>query len=440
VDTPEHKEWLAQGKFWLANVLAPGLLDKTEWTVEKMIEVWLNPGKPTGHAERPGLTLDKLSGVQVDEYVSGGNPHPRDVRTTTASIADLADTPAYTGKLWIPFFAGRRGATTEGLPFLKTVLANGWPFSEEGYLGEARTEAENRAAIRGQFNRIGSMYDKASPGSVRRMIFTLSYCYLPSELVNCYPQADFRVHLDMQMQALATEPALLGLWGVQPYRSNYIDEEILNCMALLLRHYCIEGRTERMLNDPYELRHVSDPDFAEGLGRWRVSAAEPGSVSAATLAGYGRLQGRYPVGTMGDTFAILKRNAQAPNVISQQLQGITPGRLYSLKVLTGDYADLQAGKSRKDQQVLSTTLDGAEVQPGGFSYPWMSYGRIRSTTTSERFWMTYHWLRFRATGPTATLTISDWAGPAEPGGPVGQQTMVNFVEVQPVLETTVSPE
>lgn len=48
--------------------------------------------------------------------------------------------------------------------------------------------------------------------------------------------------------------------------------------------------------------------------------------------------------------------------------------------------------------------------------------------------MTYHWLRFHATGPTATLSISDWARPAEPGGPTGQQTMVNFVEVQPVLE------
>ena len=50
------------------------------------------------------------------------------------------------------------------------------------------------------------------------------------------------------------------------------------------------------------------------------------------------------------------------------------------------------------------------------------------------FWMTYHWLRFRATSPTATLTLSDWTKSGEPGGPEGQQTMVNFVEVQPVME------
>jgi hypothetical protein len=34
----------------------------------------------------------------------------------------------------------------------------------------------------------------------------------------------------------------------------------------------------------------------------------------------------------------------------------------------------------------------------------------------------------------ATLRISDWAGPDLPGGPVGQQMMVSFIEVQPVLE------
>ena len=31
--------------------------------------------------------------------------------------------------------------------------------------------------------------------------------------------------------------------------------------------------------------------------------------------------------------------------------------------------------------------------------------------------MTYHWLRFRAAGPTAKLVISDWAKPDAPGGP-----------------------
>ncbi|MBU0608736.1 MAG: hypothetical protein KKI08_12690, partial [Armatimonadetes bacterium] len=319
------------------------------------------------------------------------------------------------------------------------TLGSGWPFSVEVYEPERATEAENAASLRARFESVAAAWDQAYPGCMRQAIFTPMYAYLPYCTSNCYPQADFRVHLDMQLQLLASDPALFGLWGIQPYRSNYVDEEILNCMAMLLRHYCIEGKTDRMLSDPYELRHVADPDFAQGTAKWQVAPAEEGSITAGKFDGYGQLQGRYPVGTMGDTFLILKRSAKGPNVVSQQLQGLQAGRVYSLKVYTGDYGDLTGGKSRKDQQVLTVKLDGAELQPDGFSYPFRSCRGPQPFTTAQPFWMTYHWLRFRAQGPTATLTLSDWAKAGEPGGPVGQQMMVNFVEVQPVLEEVVSP-
>ncbi len=440
VDTPEHREWLAQCKHWMPHVQAPGLIDKQAWTVDKMREVWLNPGKPTGWPERPSFTLDKFSGISVDEY-AGSGPSAEIVRMTTSSIADLADDPSYAGKFWVPWFASTRGANAEDRPFLKTVLGNGWPFKEEVYLGEMPTESENQIAIRNAFAKVTSKYEAASPGSVRRMIFVLSYSSLGTMSTNRCPQADFRAHLDMQMQALATNPEFFGLWGVEAYRSHNVDEEILNCMGMLLRHYCIEGKTGRMLSDPYELKHIVNADFTDGTQGWDVRAAEPGSVSTATFAGYGTIEGRYPrkIG-FGDTFAVLTRSAKAPNTVSQQLRGLTPGRLYSLKVFTGDHADLQAGRTRKDQHRLSITLEGAEVQPGGFSHPFVSHdfpaalAAYAKVAGKPPFWMTYHWLRFRATSPTATLTLSDWTKPGEPGGPAGQQTMVNFVEVQPVME------
>ena len=441
VDTPEHKEWLAQGKHWTPHVQAPGLIDKQAWTVDKMREVWLHPGKPTGWPARPTFTLDKFTGISVDEY-AGSGPSAEIVRMTTASIADLADHPAYAGKSWVPWFASTRGANAEDRPFLKTVLGNGWPFKEEVYLGEMPTEPENLIAIRNAFAKVASKYEAASPGSVRRMIFVLSYSGLGTMSANRCPQADFRVHLDMQMQALATNPEYFGLWGVEAYRSHNVDEEILHCMGMLLRHYCIEGKTGRMLSDPYELKHIVNGDFTDGTQGWDARPAEPGSVTTATFAGYGTIEGRYPrkVG-IGDTFAVLTRSAKAPNEVSQQLRGLTPGRLYSLKVFTGDHADLQAGKTRKDQHGLSITLDGAEVQPGGFSHPFISHdfpaalAAYAKVAGKPPFWMTYHWLRFRATSPAATLTLSDWTKTGEPGGPAGQQTMVNFVEIQPVLET-----
>jgi hypothetical protein len=40
----------------------------------------------------------------------------------------------------------------------------------------------------------------------------------------------------------------------------------------------------------------------------------------------------------------------------------------------------------------------------------------------------------RAAGPTANLSISDWAKPDAPGASIGQELILNFVELQPVLE------
>jgi len=42
--------------------------------------------------------------------------------------------------------------------------------------------------------------------------------------------------------------------------------------------------------------------------------------------------------------------------------------------------------------------------------------------------------RLSAKGPTARLTISDWADETTPAGPVGQETLINFIEIQPYLE------
>lgn len=60
---------------------------------------------------------------------------------------------------------------------------------------------------------------------------------------------------------------------------------------------------------------------------------------------------------------------------------------------------------------------------------------------SNPAWFDFHLKVFRAKATTATLTISDWAsdpstgsGQAEPGGPIGQELIYNFIEVMPYLE------
>ena len=422
IDTPEYREFVAQGKLWIANMQAPGLIDKEAWTPERMLEAWRKPRD---------WDLAKIGGIQSDEYYPGLANEM--IMTTALSVARLAEDPDFSGKLWIPFVVRMYGSELAEL-FMKVAIGAGWPFSIEVYQGEAPTEQENREAIAARFGECAEGWERAYPGSLRRAILTPMYAYLPYCTTNCYPQADFRVHLDMQMQVLASDPAFFGLWGVQPYRSNYVDPEILDTMGMMLRHYCIEGKTGPMLTDPYELKHVTDPDFEQGTQQWQLAPAESGAITAGEFAGYGQLQGRYPGGAFGDTFLVMKRSARAPNRFSQELGGLQAGRLYSLKLITGDYADLQAGTSRKDQQAVAIQIEGAQVQEGGFSYPFCSARGPAPFTTQNRFWMTYHWLQFRAQGPTAKLTVSDWAKPDALGGPVGQEVMYSFLEVQPVLE------
>ncbi len=420
-DLPEAREWVAQGKSWILNRTAPGLRGASV-TADQALQVW---------RDAPGYGTDLMSGMQVDEYWGGWD---RDnLLATVRSVGALAQDPAFRGKMWIPFVV-RMYNSDAGLLFMKATLALGWPFSIEEYLGEMQTEADDRFHIENALATLAQGWETALPGSLRRAIFTIMYAYLPYCTTNRCPEADFRVHLQMQLQALATQPGYFGLWGVQPYRANYVDQEIQDVTAALLRHYCIEGRTDRLLQDPYELKHVTDPDFTAGTARWEVQSAEEDSVRADQSGGYGTLEGRYPPIHYGDTFLVLRRSEAGPNVVSQQVKGLEAGRRYSLKVISADYQALKDGESRKTETSLSIQVENVAALPGSFAHPFCSARGPEPFSREHPFWMTYHWLQFRATGPTARLSISDWQPDGEPGGPIGQETVINFVELQPVYE------
>ena len=426
LDLPEGEAWLASGRHWIVNRTAAWLAARREGGTfdgpEAIYRYWL---------DTPGFGTDKMSGMQVDEY--GASWGGAKLTATARSVAMLAEDPRFAGKRWIPFVAGSFQSDA-GRLFVKTTLAAGWPFSIERYVGEMPTEEEDRGHVRTMLLAEADRWESTAPGCLRRAIFTLMYAYLPYCTTNRFPTIDFRAHLEMQMQVLATEPCYFGLWGVQPYRANYVDEEILHWMGMLLRHYAIEGRTDWRLDDPYALKHVADPDFAEGPKHWRTEPAERGAIFGGRFEGYGTLEGRYPWSNCGNTFLVMKRSRKAPNRFGQTVRGLTPGRVYSLKIITGDYDDLREGKSEKKTHAVAIEIAGAEVLDGGFQYPFSSARGPKPFTRDHPFHMNYHWRRFRATGTTAELTVSDWVGDDEPGGPVGRQLMVNFIEIQPYLD------
>jgi hypothetical protein len=419
----EMAEWCGEGKQW---VIWSGVPGRNGVPLEDGYAYW---------RKSPGYSHPLMSGLQVDEFLPG---FPRAVeKNALDGLARLAADPAFRGRQWIPFVSSMATGPS-GARLIKAVLQAGWPFSIECYLPEQPTEAAERRYLQRHLVREGYFYDLAVPGCLKRAIFTPMYSSIPSCLTNTCPTANFRIHLDMQMEILANAPVYAGLYGVQFYRSPYADPDTLRCSARLLRHYCIEGRRDRCFHEPYELKHLLNPDFEEGTAHWELWPAEPGSISTGKHSGYNTLQGRWPISQpYGRAFLVMKRSPTRPNAFSQEITHLKPGRLYSLKMITADYQDLKRGTSRRAAHAISIRLEGVEPLTGpqeSFSNcPFHSWAEEAGFTEAKPLWMNYHWRVFRAKGATARLSVSDWKSPAQPGGPAGQQLMFNFLELQPYL-------
>jgi hypothetical protein len=84
---------------------------------------------------------------------------------------------------------------------------------------------------------------------------------------------------------------------------------------------------------------------------------------------------------------------------------------------------------------LTLTIEGSDVLPEKTFVSMIPNDglphELPPFTVRDKFWFNYHQVVFRAKSNTARLTISDWNEQGRPGGPVGQETMCNFIEVQP---------
>ena len=117
---------------------------------------------------------------------------------------------------------------------------------------------------------------------------------------------------------------------------------------------------------------------------------------------------------------ITRRSEKAPNVFSQEIKHLEPGRLYSFRKFSADRNDL----SKRKSHAIQITFDNAELVPDKcFTH----VAAVRRPNT----YVNWHVRMFRATGETAKLRVSDWASDNDPGGPIGQELMYNFVKVQP---------
>jgi len=414
---PFLREWKRQGRRCVVECGVPGLGAKESVSPDEAEKYW---------SSHRAMTDPLPNGVIVDEFF-GGNDEK--YAAWTEAVRRIRANPKLKGRLFYPYCGAMYGAK-DSREFIRAIIGAGWRFAFERYLPEQRTEARARAYLDGVLRQTIASWEQATPGAKKHMIVCVGTFSQPPESLDVNPAVNHKVFLDMQVNLLANDPACFGLGGVMTYLCSYTDEETVRWMGKLFRHYCIEGKSRPLSSDPYVLPHLRNGDFEDGLSGWTASAAEPGGVAARKRAGFSWLQGRYPKTSQGDTVLWMRRSARRANVVSQAVKALEPGRLYTFRMYSGDFQDL-AFKRKHALSIRFTNVDVLgdrsfqHVFASCYSHHHGPYNR------QHRAWMNYHWVLFRPKNAEATLTISDWATDKQPGGPIGQELMLNFIQIQP---------
>jgi hypothetical protein len=326
-----------------------------------------------------------------------------------------------------------------GTNVIRTLINSGYFVVPERYVYERSSEEGSRQALRELVEGLAD-WEAKEPGVKKQMLVTFALFSMPSLSNNKLPNVDYHVWMDQQVNAVANDPALRHIAGLNWWTSLLADEETVRFAGKLYRHYAIEGKTNMLTSDPLFLTHIQNADFEHGTQGWTLHPAEEGGIEAKSFPRYGRIEGRY-MGLIrpsdpehiGDTFLTMKRSEKGPNSFSQTIKDLQPGRLYSFEMFVCDYNDLRAPRPRKPEEtkaIASVVIAGAEVDlTRSFEETYASNPEPQTPVC-----ITYYWKVFRAKGKSATLTVSDWPGSGQPAGPFGQEQAFNFIEIQPYHE------
>jgi hypothetical protein len=419
---PQLREWKERGGKWIAYGGRVGRHSNRD--LEASAEVCAEQ-----LAKRPGYVHPLLDGVLVDEFCRETEPYG----VYTGAVQSL--NARFPGRAFYPYAAGTFGKKEDSVRFARACIEGGGYICWEAYLGEwDNLRSALWAMRRYPGTHITPIADRL-PGGVNKIVWVFGAFSFPWPYADGYAGVNYNAYLDMQFQFIATHPTLFGLGGVHIWRSGYCDEERVRWFGRYFRHYCLEGRVDRANDAPYMLTHIWNPDFVDGLKGWTLQPAAADGIRAEQRENFGKFIGRYYRGP--DTFAVTRRQADRPNVLSQTIGDLKPGRLYSVKLFTGNYGDLVEGKSRKEVHSVSIEIRRAQLLEGDryrYQCPFPTRGVSDQFDSKHPFWLNYHWRVFRATGTTAELRLSDWKSPDQPGGPAGRQLLYTFVEVKPYLE------
>lgn len=434
---PYIEQWIRDGREIIQHCPAYKLSSKESIKWEDAYKFW---------TEHTSLVDPNYSAAMIDEFYAAAPvlhklPAYRDAILHIINAGRFNRAYLYLGDHNPPY---RVGNAQKIRSFVEPIAKAGGYFSSERYLQEKSSEAEAKKFIKAAL--VGEMkeFEKYAPEFAKRCIVTVGTLTSGGENMGNNPNIDSKVNLEMQFQLMATDQIFAGLHGISHYISGKADAEILRWYSMMLRHYCIEGKRERLSDDPYELKHIQNGDFSDGLNEWSVQEAEPNCVTIDKIEGYGNLQGRYPKTDRGDTFLLVKRSEDKPNVISQEIRNLTPGRYYSARMISGFYDNpavneihhvnfgIEGAQRVVGEQIQGSSPNSWNRMPMEESFAiWDK--RDKENYKKTRLFFNYHQMVFRASAPTATLKIYDWYTMDYRKGVIGQKIMINLVEVAPYL-------
>ena len=418
------REWNDQGKHWLFHGGVPGLKLNTTAEIDQSEQYWRS---------HPGMRNPLASGIIVDEFTGASND--KKFPQWAEAVDRVYKDPVFKGKRFYAYKFGQPWVEQpESKTFFDAVVRHNGVIVEEWY-PPSRSEENGIDADMVWYRNYVDTWQRALPGVNRHLAIALGYMSCPVERLNVTPSVDFKVHMDMYMNAMANDPTFFGLYGLQWYKSSYAEEEYVRWGSRLFRHYAIEGKRNLLSNElgfEYHLHHIDNPDFENGTKGWIITSAEKDGIDTKRFNGFGYLSGNYqPAGPgPGDTVLWMRRSAKQPNTASQTIRNLKPGRLYSAKMISADYLNLTAGKSERTEPGVTLAVNDKVqiVEDRCFcrpihGHPERKFGAFNGQNPA---WLHYHQVVFRAQNETAQLQICEASG-----SPTGRECMCNFIQVQP---------
>ncbi|MBO4513139.1 MAG: hypothetical protein J5746_10250 [Victivallales bacterium] len=294
--------------------------------------------------------------------------------------------------------------------------------SVEYYIRSQRDEEGTRNTI-DQLKQHQLIFKEAAPRLYSKAGVMLgNFCLYPRISLAHFPFQDYKVFLDMQMNALANDPAFDGVGKIGFWGTYACDEEMVRWSFALMRHYVFEGK-KNMLSEQYGyklmLDYLKNTDFTSGLDGWKAT----GDIKTDSFPGYGgNSLGLWSSnsGKVGDDFAVFTRHEGKANVLEQTAKGLVKGRKYCLFFHTGDLDDIICGRPEPKRVPITVSLSNAEILKKTHFCP-PSRGKTYAASNTEK-------IIFTATGSEVKLTFTDTK--AAPG----RACVLNYVALRPYFE------